>query len=113
MKAHEYTLAKNIFEQVSKTITSQKVAKQFILEELDAASQGNKSAIEFVKNSGFKKDEYENAMKNSFEEVDGVNGPQQTLLRNCMILGDMDLMVRVRILVTQMIIEKFKNKEYT
>jgi hypothetical protein len=51
-------------------------------------------------------------MKNSFEEVDGVNGPQQTLLRNCMILGDMDLMVRVRILVTQMIIEKYKNKEY-
>ena len=29
-----------------------------------------------------------------------------------MILGDMDLMVRVRILVTQMIIEKYKNKEY-
>ena len=112
MKTHEYILAKSIFEQVSKTINSQRVAKQFILEELDAASQGNEMAIQFVKSSGFKKEEYENAMNNSFNEVDGPNGPQQTLLKNCMILGDMDLMVKTRILVTQMIIEKYKNEEY-
>ena len=112
MKTHEYTLAKSIFENVSKTITSNKIAKQFILEELDAASQGDETAIEFVKSSGFKKEEYKDAMKNSFNEVDGANGPQQTLLKSCMILGDMDLVVKTRILVTEMIIEKYKNDEY-
>lgn len=112
MNTHEYSLAKNIFEQVSKTINSQRVAKQFILEELDAGSQGNEAAREFVKNSGFKKEEYENAMNNSFNKVDGPNGPQQTLLKSCIILGDIDLTVKTRILVTQMIIEKYKNEEY-
>jgi hypothetical protein len=50
------------------------------LEELDASSQGNEVARDFTKNSGFSSYEYRDAMLNSFEEVDGEDGPQQFLL---------------------------------
>ena len=58
-------------KQVNQKINSKKVALQFVLEELDAARQGNATALNFVNNSGFEESEYIGAMNNSFEEVDG------------------------------------------
>lgn len=92
----------NIAQGVNSRISSKKIALQFVLEELDAARQGNEEAVQFVKNSGFSASEYEGAMKNSFEEVDGPNGPQQYLLSAVMqYSSNMDFMVNLRLQVVK------------
>jgi len=50
---YEY-VGKRIADEINKKITSKDLAKQFVLEELDSARQGNKYTQNFVKNSGFK-----------------------------------------------------------
>jgi predicted lactoylglutathione lyase len=105
----EYINTNDIVEDiafgVNLRIDTREVALQFILEELDAARQGNEAAIQFVKNSGFSPAEYEGAMQKSFEEVDGPNGPQQFLLSSIMkYSSDMDYMVNLRLQVVKNII---------
>jgi len=101
-------LARKITEGVSDRIATKEVALQFVLEELDAARQGNDAAIQFVNNSGFSASEYEGAMQNSFEEVDGANGPQQFLLSSVMAYSsDMDFMVNLRLQVVKNIIDEW------
>ena len=102
----------DIARGVEKRINSIEVAKQFVLEELDAASQGNEVAMRFVKNSGISENEYKGAMGNSFEEVDGADGPQQFILISCMQLGDMDLMVETRIQVVDYIMKQWNLGRY-
>ena len=102
-------LANEITKGVNSRIGSQLVAFQFVLEELDAARQGNDDAIQFVNNSGFSASEYEGAMHNSFEEVDGANGPQQHLLSSVMpYSSDMDFMVSLRLQVVENIINEWR-----
>ena len=94
-----------VAQGVNSRISSEKVALQFVLEELDAARKGNKTAVQFVKNSGFSPSEYEGALQNSFEEVDGPDGPQQFLLSTIMkFSSDMDFMVNLRLKVVEKII---------
>ncbi len=97
---------------ISGKIHSNRVARQFILEELEAASNGNDKAKMFASQSGFNKNEYAGAMGNSFNEVDGAGGPQQTLLAECMSLKDMNVIVEVRTRVTQKIIEQYRNNYF-
>lgn len=98
----------NITQGVSSRISSERVALQFVLEELDAARQGNEAAVQFVKNSGFSPSEYEGAMQNSFEEVDGPDGPQQFLLSSVMqFSSDMDFMISLRLKVVENIIHNW------
>lgn len=92
-------------------INSKAIALQFILEELEAASQGNNDSIEFVKNSGFSKDEYENSMMNSMEEVDGPNGPQE-FLTILLELNDRTLMAKIRIAIVDNIMKKWGLGKY-
>ena len=93
-------------EYLNQKITSEDIAIQFVLEELEAASKGNDTAQLFAKTSGFDKDDYEGSMSNSFEEVDGPNGPQQELLNLCMMLyPNQDLMVELRIKVVDHIMK--------
>lgn len=47
---------------INEKITSKSLAKQFILEELDAARHGNHHAVNFVKQSGFDPNEYKDSM---------------------------------------------------
>ncbi len=101
-----------VHEIVSSKIHSKRVAKQFILEELDAASQGDDKAKMLVSQSGFSSNEYKGAMRKSFEEVDGSQGPQQALLRECMSFEDKNVMVEVRVSVIEKIINKFRNDYY-
>lgn len=104
-------LASKIEKGVSDRIATKEVAFQFVLEELDAARQGNNAAIQFVNNSGFSASEYEGAMQNSFEEVDGANGPQQFLLSSIMqYRSDMDFMVNLRLKVVQKVIDHWQLK---
>jgi len=84
-------------EYVNQRISSEDVAMQFILEEIEAASQGNELAKIFASSSGFDESDYNGAMHNSFEEVDGEDGPQQEILNLCMMLyPNQDLMAELR-----------------
>lgn len=104
----EYKIVIEVTKGVNDRINSTQVARQFVLEELDAARQGNEKAVQFVKNSGFNTSEYEGAMLNSFEDVDGTNGPQQFLINSLMpYASDMDLMVNLRLQVVENVIDEW------
>jgi hypothetical protein len=89
-----FSYGEMIFHQVLMRINSNRVAKQFILEELEAAFLATKDPNneianilkEFVENSGFTEKDFNGAMMRSFDEVDGVGGPKQTLLHNIFAL---------------------------
>ncbi len=105
-------IAENITGGVVNRISSYNVAMQFVLEELDAARHGNTEAQDFVKNSGFSEDEYQNSMRNSFNEVDGPDGPQQFLLTSLMSTVDKDSMVKVRTKVVDNVMQIWKLGKY-
>ena len=99
-------------QEVMKRIDSYDIALQFVLEELDAARQGNDTAINFANNSGFKENEYVDAMDNSFEEVDGPDGPQICLLNIVLQITDIDLMVRLRTATVDKIMQEWRLGKY-
>lgn len=87
---------------VASKITKIDVYRQFILEELDAAQHGNAEAKAFVRSTGIPAEDYDGAMRNSWEAVDGAGGPQQTLVAICMELGDdSEYVARFRIAVVK------------
>lgn len=101
-----------IHNLVSSKIETKEVAYQFILEELEAASQGNQEAQEFVARNKFTADEYEGALQNSMPEVDGPDGPQQILLTLLMqIGGSPEMIASIRIKVVQKIINYWFSDE--
>lgn len=106
--------AAQIAPLVNEKIGSIRVAKQFVLEELDAARQGNLKAQRFVKESGYDEDEYKGALRNSFEEVDGANGPQQMLnmLLVPQLQHNMDLMVDLRTKIIDRVMEHWGLGKY-
>ena len=109
--------AKSIAKVVSKQIKTYEVARQFVLEELDAARYGNEFAVDFVKSSGFKPNEYINAAQHSFHDVSGPYGPQQFLLRlskRAMYdsrVNETDLELRLK--VVKLIMFKWKLGKYS
>lgn len=106
--------AKNLAGVINEKIPLINIARQFILEELDAARQGNSDAINFAIQSGIPSNEYEGAMKNSWEEVDGANGPQQ-LLHHILLSQldhDRDLMLQMRFKVVEHIMKIWKLGKY-
>jgi hypothetical protein len=106
--------AELIAEYVNQKISSEDVAIQFILEEIEAASQGNELARIFAENSGFDEDDYIGAMYNSFEEVDGEDGPQQEILNLCMMLyPNQDLMADLRMKTVDNIMKHWKLGKYS
>ena len=105
--------AELLAEYVNQKISSEDIAIQFILEEIEAASQGNEMAKLFAKASGFDEDDYSGAMYNSFEEVDGENGPQQEILNLCMMLyPNQNLMTELRIRTVDNIMKDWKLGKY-
>ena len=105
-------LIHDITTEVKKRIDSHKIALQFVLEELDAAKEGDNAAKVFAKNSGFKEMEYKGAMSNSFKEVDGPNGPQQFLLLSVINIKDKDLKVKIRIAVVENVMQEWNLGKY-
>ncbi|ADD67478.1 hypothetical protein Dacet_0692 [Denitrovibrio acetiphilus DSM 12809] len=105
--------AKMLAEYINQKIPAEDVATQFVLEELEAASQGNEIAKQFALSSGFDEDDYVGAMENSFKEVDGADGPQQTLLKYCSILFfDMNLAVELRVRTVDNIMREWQLGKY-
>mgnify|MGYP006182156263 FL=1 len=124
-RANEYTdnlIERDGFEETASLcaavinknkIHSHKVALQFVLEELDAASQGNDTAINFANNSGFNENEYVGAMNNSFKEVDGPDGPQQMLLTQIMSVSSEDTKVKLRVTIVDKVMQEWKLGKYS
>lgn len=109
-------VAQEFTELILRKLQTIEIAYQFILEEIEAASQGNELAINFAKNSGISQREYKGALSNSKLEVDGPDGPRQTLVRICaQLMSNPDLMVGLRIRIVDNIMRififgKYKNK---
>lgn len=86
-----------IVMHVLSRIDSIEIAYQFVLEELDAASQGNDFSITFAEKSGISSNEYSGSLHNSWIEVDGPDGPQQTLHQISSLYPDHTAMIRVAV----------------
>ncbi len=111
-------LVKDWFTKVDNKITTNAVAKQFILEEIEGASFGNEKSQRFAELSGFNKAEYTGAMTdNSFDEVDGVDSPQQILMFDCHLplrnRIDNDILIDVRFQVVDKIMKKYSLGKYS
>lgn len=99
---------------ISELIPNREIAYQFILEELDAAREGDDTAKLFVMESGIEKSEYVGAVNNSIPEVEGPEGPQQVLLKISMELyGNKNLMVKFHCMVDDKIMRRFKLGKYS
>ncbi len=106
-------VAKTFSEIILLKLPTEKIAYQFILEEIEGASQGNRTAIDFARNSGISPHEYKGSMSNSRPEVDGPNGPQLTLLGMCFQLAsNEDLMADFKTRVVDNIMKCFSFGKY-
>jgi len=110
---YEYA-GKRIADLLNEKITSKDLAKQFVLEELDAARQGNDYAKAFVKNSGFKSVEYVGAMnKTRWEGDESELEHLQLFLRAFSIkISDINLMIKVSTVVVDEIMKRWGLGKY-
>lgn len=109
-------IVENIFEDVIKTIKSDFIAKQFILEELESAYIANTNeSKDWIKSSGFVINDFKNSMGKSLPEVDGAEGPQQTLNRNQLKFFAMDTEMgsEARRRVVDKVMKKFTLGKYS
>lgn len=121
MRFDQKTLVQTWLDKIEKKITSEAIVKQFILEELEGASQGNEKSKEFVKNSGFDEADYIGSMNTdqSFDEVDGGGGPQQTLIFECQMplvmqgYISMDESIDIKLKVVDEIMKKYSLGKYS
>ena len=105
--------AKRFSEIIVQKMPTEEIAYQFVLEEIEAASQGNDTAISFARNSGISPKEYKGAMRNSRPEVDGPDGPQQFILALCMQLqSNVDLVVDLRTKIVDNIMKTLSFGKY-
>lgn len=106
---------KRIADVLNQRINSKSLAKQFVLEELDAARGGNDFAINFVKNSGFRPSEYIGAMSQTSWEGDESELEQiQLFVRSGFMskISDIDLMVQLSTTVVDEIMKIWKLGKY-
>jgi len=111
-------LVEDWFTRVDEKITTNAVAKQFILEEIEGASLGNEKSQRFAEFSGFNVTEYTGAMiDKTFDEVDGIKSPQQILMFECHIpLKDIignDIALDIRLQVVDKIMKKYSLGKYS
>lgn len=105
--------AKRFSEIILQKIPTEEIAYQFVLEEIEAASQGNDTAISFARNSGISPQEYKGSMSSSRPEVDGPDGPQQFILALCMQLQpNVDLVVDLRTKIVDNVMKNFSFGKY-
>lgn len=99
---------------IIKMLNSREIAYQFIREELEGASEGNSASQLFAASSGMLSVEYRDAMKNSMQEVDGPDGPQQLILSLSLELAhNQELMAQFRCKIDDKIMRKLKLGQYS
>jgi len=107
--------AQKAFKGICKSIgANTQVAKDFILEEIEAASHGNDEAKAFARNSGISKSEYENSMDRELHDVE--NGPQQIILELCspfFMRGNISGGVKFRTSIVDAVMQKYLIGKYS
>ena len=100
-------------EIISRKLPTTEIAYEFILEELDGASQGNEASKRFAESSGIPATEYKGALSNSNPDVDGADGPQQLLLRLSLeLLQNQALMAEFKCKVDDKVMKRFRLGKY-
>ncbi|MEI6066969.1 MAG: leucine-rich repeat domain-containing protein [Methylococcaceae bacterium] len=100
-------------EVICDMLKTKELAHQFVLEEIDAASQGDNEAMRFAFSSGIPSTEYKGAMQRSCPEIDGKDGPQQFLLNiSTQLHSDTDLMVEFRTKIVDKVMKRFYLGKY-
>ena len=94
-------------KDVCNTFSSREDAFKFVCYELDAASYGNETATNFVKNSGVTYTDYNGAM-NSYDQ----KGSDILLELSPKIAPVMSMMANVRIYVVDKIMQKYEIGKY-
>lgn len=100
-------------EIISRKLPTREIAYQFILEELDGASQGNAASEGFAQRSGIPHEAYKGALSNSNPDVDGPEGPQQMLMAlSLQLVNNQALMAEFRCMVDDKIMRRFSLGKY-
>lgn len=97
---------------VSSMLETKELAYQFVLEEIEAASQGNQIAQKFATASGIPPEEYRGSMQNSCPEIDGPDGPQQYFIGLLQQGVDMEMLIEVRTRVVENVMKKYSFGKY-
>jgi len=107
-------VAKRIAEQLNQKISSEALAKVYILEELDSARGGNEFARIFVENSGFNPNEYIGAIgKTKWEGEESELEHLQLFSRQFLErIEDIDLKVKLAIAILDEVMQKWKMGKY-
>jgi len=108
------TAIKEFAKIIARKLPDKEIAYQFILQELDGASKGNDDSMRFAQESGFIPAEYEGALQNSLIEVDGPDGPQQTLLAMSLeLIRSRELAAQFRCRISDQIMQIFGLGKYS
>ena len=98
--------------EILKKIHSYGDALQFVLEELDAARNGNQTAVSFADNSGFLSNDYIGAMDRSYDAIDGSDGPQMLLVSLAFGIEDIELMSQFKVATVDKVMQYWKLGRY-
>jgi hypothetical protein len=106
--------AKRIAALMNEKIDSIELARQFVLEELDAARQGDIYAVNFVKTSGFSPTAYTGAIEKTRWVGEESRLEHIQLFMRCFTnkLSDMDLMTKLSIAIVDEIMKTWKLGKY-
>lgn len=109
------TISKELIRIIESKKDSQKIAWQFVLEELDAARLGNEFISDKIKSFYIDDRDYIGALNHSWDAVDGAQGPQQFLMQLCSrldtIIGPADT-ATVKISIVESVIRYFNFGRY-
>ncbi len=115
-KIIDYAVA-NIIKIIDSKKDIQRVAFQFILEELDAGKDGTDYVQYKIRTSGIDQSKFDGAMNRSWDDVDGANSPQEFLNIGMFQLlhqtQDINLVARVRITIVDELMQYYKIGRYS
>lgn len=107
--------AQKAFNEICKSIgENHRVAFDFVIEEVEAATKGSDYAVKFAKQSGISKEDCEGAIKRHLSDVE--DGPQAIIL-SCtapyFINGDIDGGVKFRTSIVDAVMKKYQIGKYS
>lgn len=95
---------------LEKEAVSREAVLEFILIELDGASQSNDDVIDFINNSGFRQEEYIGAMTNASDEANAI---RLALYSALFEIDDVDLELRLAMSVLDNMMKKYSLGKYS
>lgn len=109
----EKALAGRIAELLNQHIENKAAAKEFVLQELDAASYGDDTAQNFVRQSGFNQKEYKGAMSHgSWDDNDTISHLQKFSRAFTLKIDNPETMCSVNLLIVDYIMKYWKLGKY-